>query len=161
MYWNLIWKSLGFVPFGLNLTHFGAKSETCQSRPRRSFNVFLHTEMKMQIEILQINFFLWNVNLTTTRIGRFCPPYCEFCIRRELHLRKMIYFYYNQIFLSNQLSNVLLDGHNQFKVRQIGPKLDKSWAFEDQFSEHFGAGAKMLWKLIFNKSPKFVLIRSP
>ena len=25
MYWNLIWKSPGFVPFGANLTHFGAK----------------------------------------------------------------------------------------------------------------------------------------
>ena len=25
MYWNLIWKSLGFVPFGANLTHFGGK----------------------------------------------------------------------------------------------------------------------------------------
>ena len=26
MYWNLIWKSPGFVPFGANLTHFGLKS---------------------------------------------------------------------------------------------------------------------------------------
>ena len=26
MYWNLIWKSPGFVPFWANLTHFGAKS---------------------------------------------------------------------------------------------------------------------------------------
>ena len=26
MYWNLIWKSPGFVPFGANLTHFGSKS---------------------------------------------------------------------------------------------------------------------------------------
>ena len=26
MHWNLIWKSPGFVPFGANLTHFGAKS---------------------------------------------------------------------------------------------------------------------------------------
>ena len=26
MYWNLIWKSPGFVPFGVNLTHFGPKS---------------------------------------------------------------------------------------------------------------------------------------
>ena len=25
MHWNLIWKSSGFVPFGANLTHFGAK----------------------------------------------------------------------------------------------------------------------------------------
>ena len=25
MYWNLTWKSPGFVPFGANLTHFGAK----------------------------------------------------------------------------------------------------------------------------------------
>ena len=25
MHWNLIWKSPGFVPFGDNLTHFGAK----------------------------------------------------------------------------------------------------------------------------------------
>ena len=25
MHWNLIWKSPGFVPFGANLTHFGAK----------------------------------------------------------------------------------------------------------------------------------------
>ena len=27
MYWNLIWKSHGFVPFGANLTHFGHKSD--------------------------------------------------------------------------------------------------------------------------------------
>ena len=26
MYWNLIWKSPGFVPFGANLTHFVPKS---------------------------------------------------------------------------------------------------------------------------------------
>ena len=26
MYWNLIWKSPGFVPFGANLTHFVSKS---------------------------------------------------------------------------------------------------------------------------------------
>ena len=26
MYWNLIWNSPGFVPFGINLTHFGSKS---------------------------------------------------------------------------------------------------------------------------------------
>ena len=25
MHWNLIWKSHGFVPYGANLTHFGAK----------------------------------------------------------------------------------------------------------------------------------------
>ena len=25
MYWNLIWKSPGFVPFGANLTHFASK----------------------------------------------------------------------------------------------------------------------------------------
>ena len=25
MHWNLIWKSPGYVPFGANLTHFGAK----------------------------------------------------------------------------------------------------------------------------------------
>ena len=27
MYWNLIWKSTGFVSFGANLTHFGAKPD--------------------------------------------------------------------------------------------------------------------------------------
>ena len=27
MYWNLIWKSLGFVPFRVNLTQFGPKSD--------------------------------------------------------------------------------------------------------------------------------------
>ena len=26
-YWNLIWKSPGFVPFGANLTHFGPKCD--------------------------------------------------------------------------------------------------------------------------------------
>ena len=29
MHWNMIWKSLGFVPFGANLTHFGAKGAKC------------------------------------------------------------------------------------------------------------------------------------
>jgi len=28
IFWNLIWKSLGFVPFGANLTHFGAKQDS-------------------------------------------------------------------------------------------------------------------------------------
>ena len=28
MYWNLIWKSPGFVPFWANRTHFGLKSDT-------------------------------------------------------------------------------------------------------------------------------------
>ena len=27
IYWNLIWKSPGFVPFRANLTHFGAKPD--------------------------------------------------------------------------------------------------------------------------------------
>ena len=29
MYWNLIWKRPGFVPFGAKLTHFGAKPTIC------------------------------------------------------------------------------------------------------------------------------------
>ena len=31
MYWNLIWKSPGFVPFEINLTHFGAKPQICDT----------------------------------------------------------------------------------------------------------------------------------
>ena len=31
MYWNLIWKSLGFVPFWVNLNHFGAKPTISES----------------------------------------------------------------------------------------------------------------------------------
>ena len=35
MYWNLIWKSSGFVPFGANLAYFGAKPDI----PSLSINV--------------------------------------------------------------------------------------------------------------------------
>ena len=37
MYWNLIWKIPGFVPFGANLTRFGAKPTI----PANQYHVFL------------------------------------------------------------------------------------------------------------------------
>ena len=41
MYWNLIWKFPGFVPFGANLTHFGAKPTIPEQKS--SLVTFIHT----------------------------------------------------------------------------------------------------------------------
>ena len=54
MFWNLTWKSPGLVPFGANLTHFGAKSGNRE-----------YTVVKQTLWITSIRFtWLWGRRIT-------------------------------------------------------------------------------------------------
>ena len=70
MYWNLIWKCPGFVPFGANLTHFGPKSV----HPDESFDDLGNETHFLQGRYLVLNINQWYDTIACVLFSRASVP---------------------------------------------------------------------------------------